>query len=154
MERRGARSTGYLVVLVGALAFVVGCFLPYFDYRQSAVGSVSLYRLYTNSIGGQKTIVGGALVLFAGVATLAWVAIAGLRGSENWTRRALAAVVVAWSLTWIGALLTHAQFGVDRLAGYWVLLLSVLLVLIGTILVWMPPRGEEPDDGTGAAEDV
>ena len=145
MERRGARLIGYVVVLVGAAAFVVGCFLPYLQYRQPGIGSVSLYRLYSVTLGGEGTSVGGALVLFAGTATLAWVAVAGLRGGEDWTRRALAAVVVAWSLTWIGSLLNHSQFGVPRVAGYWILLLSVLVVLVGTILVWMPPRGEVPE---------
>ena len=41
-ERRLVESTGYVVVLLGVVAFVGGCFLPYFDYRQSGVGSLSL----------------------------------------------------------------------------------------------------------------
>jgi hypothetical protein len=68
-------------VLLGALAFVVGCFLPYYDYRPSGIGSVSLYRLYMFGLGDPGISVGGVLVLFAGVATLVWVATAGLRGS-------------------------------------------------------------------------
>jgi hypothetical protein len=150
MERRGPGSIGYVVVLLGVVAFVVGCFLPYMSSRGSGAGSVSLSRLYTLSLGGRGTSLGGVLVLFAGTATVGWIAIMGLRGSEDWTRRALAAVVVAWSLTWFGALLNHSQFGAPRVAGYWVILLSVLVVLIGTILVWMPARGEVPAEESEA----
>lgn len=60
MERRWrAGSTGSVAVLLGAVAFVVGCFLPYFDYRQSRIGSLSLYSLYAQSLGGGGTSVGG-----------------------------------------------------------------------------------------------
>ena len=143
-ERRRAGSTGYVVVLLGVVAFVGGCFLPYFDYRQSGVGSLSLYRLYTLSLGGEGTSVSGVLILFAGVATLAWVAVAGIRGSGNWTRPALAAVAIAWSLTWIGTLLGHTQLGAPRVFGYWVLVVAVGVVMIGTIVVWISPRGDIP----------
>jgi hypothetical protein len=48
-ERRSERSrpTGYLVVLIGAMGFVVSCFLPYLDYQvlPSQPGPPSLYRL-------------------------------------------------------------------------------------------------------------
>src|SRR5687767_13370625 len=45
MERRWrAGSTGYVVVLLGAVAFVVGLFLPYYDYDVSPF-SLSLYRV-------------------------------------------------------------------------------------------------------------
>lgn len=38
---------GYVVALLGVVAFVAGCFLPYFDYRPSGAGSVSLHGLLT-----------------------------------------------------------------------------------------------------------
>lgn len=85
------------------------------------------------------------LVLFAGAATLTWIALAGVRGSGSWTHEALAAVVIAWSLTWIGTLIGHSRFGIPRLVGYWVLVLSVGLVLLGTILVWISPRADIPE---------
>ena len=88
---------------------------------------------------------GGVLVLFAGVATLAWIAIAGIRGSGTWTHQALAALVIAWSLTWIGSLLGHSQLGAPLVVGYLVLILSVVVVVIGTILVWISPRGDIPE---------
>ena len=110
MDRRG-EAKGYVVVLLGALAFVVGCFLPYYDYPPSGIESVSLYRLYTFGLGAPGISVGGVLVLFAGLATLVWVALAGVRGSGNWTRPTLVAVSIAWSLTWIGTLLNASRFG-------------------------------------------
>jgi hypothetical protein len=160
MERRWrAGSTGYVVVLIGVVAFVVGCFLPYYEYAQSPLGSVSLYRLMMFPPSGAEADVGAFLFLFAGIATLAWVAIAGVRGSESWTRSALAAVTIAWSLTWIGTLLGAFQFATRRLLGYWVLFLGVGVVVIGAIMVWVsgradvveieaPPaeRGREPRD--------
>ena len=84
---------------------------------------------------------GGFLYLFGGVATLAWIAIAGIRGSR-WTRTALAAVTVAWSLTWIGSLLgiSRLAFDVPRRVGWWVLLLGVAVVVIGTIVTWISDR--------------
>lgn len=141
MERRGrAGSTGYVVLLIGAVAFVVGCFLPYYDYDVSPF-SVSLYRAMMFNPGGAEASAGAFLLLFAGVATLAWIAIAGVRGSGGWTRPTLAAVTIVWSLTWIGILLGASGFGA-RLVGYWVLLLSVGVVVIGTIMVWVSARAD------------
>jgi hypothetical protein len=141
-RRRGAEPTGYVVVLLGAAAFVAGLFLPYFDYSDiSPMRSASLYRLMMFGPGGPAADVGAFLNLFAGVATLAWIAIAGVRGSAGWTRPALAAVTIAWSLTWIGTLLGASGFGTPRLIGFWVLLLSVGVVMIGTIVVWVSAQG-------------
>jgi hypothetical protein len=81
MDRRW-EAKGHVVVLLGALAFVVGCFLPYYDYRPSGIGSVSLYRLYMFGLGDPGISVGGVLVLFAGVATLVW----GRNRGASWIR--------------------------------------------------------------------
>ena len=142
-RRRRAGSTGYVVVLFGAVAFVAGCFLPYYDYGPTAsLDSASLYQLMMFNPGGAEASAGAFLFLFAGVATLAWVALAGVRGSEGWTRSALVAVTIAWSLTWFGVLLGAARFGTPLLVGFWVLLLSVGVVVIGTIMTWVSPRAE------------
>jgi hypothetical protein len=45
MDRRW-EAKGSVVVLLGALAFVVGCFLPYYDYRPSGIGSVSVRAVH------------------------------------------------------------------------------------------------------------
>lgn len=138
MERR-AGSTGYVVVVLGAVAFVVGLFLPYYEYEVSP-GSLSLYRLTMFERGELVTSVSGGLYLFGGIATLAWIALAGVRTSEGWTRPALAAVTVAWSLTWMGLLLGASRFGTPLLVGYWVLFLSVIVIVIGTIMVLVAAR--------------
>jgi hypothetical protein len=102
-ERRSERSrpTGYLVVLIGAMGFVVSCFLPYLDYQvlPSQPGPPSLYRLIMLTSRTLAERAGGFAYLFAGVATLASVAIAGIRGTRPWTPFALTAVTTAWSLT-------------------------------------------------------
>jgi hypothetical protein len=150
-QRKLTGSTGYLVVLLGAAAFVTGLFLPYFDYRPIAGRAMSLYRLTMLSPGDPATNWGGGLFLFAGVATLAWIAIAGIRGSGGWTRSALAAVTIVWSLTWLGVLLGASLFVVSRAVGYWVLLLSLGVVVIGAISVWVSARAEVAKDDAPAS---
>ncbi len=145
-QRRRAGSTGYVVVLLGVAAFVTGLFLPYYDYGPSGLGSFSLYRMTMVSRGEVLISVGGVLFLFAGVTTVAWVAIGGVRGSGDWTRPALAAVATAWSLTWFGSLLGASLYLGPRLAGYWVLLLGVGAVVVGTILVWVADRADATKD--------
>ena len=33
MERRGSGSAGYVIVLLGVIAFVVGCFFPFWELQ-------------------------------------------------------------------------------------------------------------------------
>jgi hypothetical protein len=146
MERRGSGSVGYLIVLVGVITFVVGSFLPYWGPGGPA-GTISLFRLFVMPTFDDADLsgsVGGFLYLFGGVATLAWIAVAGIRGSR-WTRSALTAVTVAWSLTSIGWLLTIAGLAFDtpRRAGWLVLLLGVVVAVIGTIVIWIGDRRAE-----------
>ena len=63
-------SKGYVVVLLGALAFVVGCFLPYYDYRPSGIESALPVQGCTRSASmARGSASASMLVLFAGVAT-------------------------------------------------------------------------------------
>ena len=148
MERRGSRPVGYVIVLVGAVAFVVGCFLPFWDVpsgMRSLNNGPSYFRFVVVEGAEVATSVGGCMLLFGGPAALAWIAIAGINGSR-WTRPALAAATVVWSLTWIGVLLGVSRFGdriVDRGVGWWVLLLGVGVVVIGTIVIWIGGRRAE-----------
>lgn len=147
MERRGSRSAGYVIGLVGVMAFVVGCFLPYWDLPSGMRPlnyNTSYFRLVVSEGAGVATNVGGFMLLFGGPAALAWIAIAGIRGSR-WTRPALFAATVVWSLTWIGVLLGVSRLTVDepRRVGWWVLLLGVGVVVIGTILIWISDRQAE-----------
>ena len=80
---------------------------------------------------------GGFLFLFGGVATIALIAMAGIRG-YGWTRLVLAGATVVWSLTWIGMLLAQRSIpNAGRGVGWWVLLLGVAVVVIGTIVTWI-----------------
>ena len=89
--------------------------------------------------------VGGVLFLFAGVTTVAWVAIAGVRGSGDWTRPALAAVASPGRSRGSGHSSAHPCLG-SPTAGYWVLLLGVGVVVVGTILVWVSDRADATKD--------
>jgi len=139
---------GYVIVLVGAFAFVVSCFLPYFHLADGTYPTSpswgSFYRLEVLRPGGTAFgHLGGFLFLFAGIATIASIALAGLSGARRWTSVALVAVAIAWSLTWIGTLLNFSQLlGPSRGVGYWLQLISVLVVAGGTIRVWSSVRRE------------
>ena len=136
------RSAGYVVVPVGLAGFVVGCFLPYSAVIGTGPGraTASLYRLVVLSGETILQTVGGLLYLFAGVATLAVIAVAGLVGGRRSTPVALAAVTVAWSLWELGILLFQSRFVSPSETGYWVLLISVLVVAASTIAVWVAAR--------------
>jgi hypothetical protein len=107
-QRRGSNLGGYLVVLVGAVGFVVRCFLPYLGGESLLPmgGSVSLYRLTSFGNDGLERL-GGLLYLFAGAATVGVIALAGIGRPREWTRYALVAGTAAWTLTWIGILITR-----------------------------------------------
>jgi hypothetical protein len=154
MERRGSGSVGYVIVLLGVIAFVVGCFLPFWNIPSGMLPHTynpSYFRLVVVEGAEVATSVGGFLLLFGGPAALSWIAIAGIRGSR-WTRPAVAAATVVWSLTWIGMLLGISRFGpltVDRGVGWWVLLLGVAVVVIGTAVIWISDRRDEARADSG-----
>ena len=84
-------------------------------------------------------MVGAFLNLFAGVATIALVSLAGLRG-HRWARPALLALSVAWSLTWIGMALGAIQYLESPRVGYWSIVVSIGVVVAGAIVVWSSSR--------------
>jgi len=154
----GSGVVGYLVVLIGVVAFVLSCFLPYRGFWGSE-GSLfgptpSFYRVVTTGLGTLQSV-GGLLFLFGGAATVAWVALAGLRHGQHERRRTpsiLVAVTVAWSSAWIGVLVSQSGVsGVVYRVGYWTMLVSVGVVVVGTLLVWVSGRqmGHEQDSAAG-----
>jgi hypothetical protein len=133
-------TTGYVVALVGVLGFAVSCFLPYAEVVGApARYSVSLYRLLTV---GDSTLaaVGGFLLPFAGAATIALISLAALLRSRAWVLPALAAASIVWSLTSIGLLLGAYGFYPSVNVGYWLIVVSIALVVLGTILVGLSVR--------------
>ena len=129
-------SRGYVVALIGALSFVASCFLPYYDIEGPVMrdGTLSLFRTMTFREGALG-IAGGYLTLFGGVATVAWISLAGLQGHGRWAPPALLAGSIAWSPMWIGSLLGLPSFLGPVRFGYWLLLLSIGIVLVGAIAV-------------------
>ena len=156
----GSGVVGYVIVLVGVAAFVLGCFLPYRGFwgpeRSSFGPTPSFYRVVTMGLGTLQ-YVGGLLFLFGGAATVAWVALAGLRHGEHEPRRTpsiLVAVTMAWSSAWIGVLVSQSRgvAGVVYRVGYWSMLVSVGVVIVGTIVVWVSARytAHEPSSAVGS----
>jgi hypothetical protein len=158
---RRSSALGYLVVLLGVAGFVLGCFLPYTTVPSvgvqgpvTSVPAYSYYRLVTYIPGGGTThYVGELLFLFGGAATLAWVALAGLRQGQHEHRRTpsiLVAVTVAWSLSWIGVLVSGWRF-FDYEVGFWLMVVGIGVVIAGTIVVWVSARhtAHEPDSAGG-----
>jgi hypothetical protein len=141
-HRMASHSGGYLVVLVGVVAFVVSCFLPYLGGENLLPmnGSVSLYRLISSGLGNDGfERMGGVLYLFGGAATVGLISLAGIGRPREWTRYALMAGTAAWTLTWIGVLINQAGFGPHEV-GYWSLFASMGVVIAGTIVVWVSAR--------------
>jgi hypothetical protein len=141
-EARGPR-VGYLVVLLGAALFVASCFVPYYGFEGPAQRTFSLYEQQTSGVfdGGS---IGRLLYLFAGVAIATSIAVVGIARSEPQPRvpTMLTAAVAAWSLPWIGVMLSVAQttLGLSLEVGYWVQAVSIGVVIIGTIVVMASAR--------------
>ena len=157
MDERGSRGSGtlgYVVVVIGVAAFVLSCFLPYVS---AGSRSFSFYRLVIDVT--EKTAVaavGGFVSLFAGAGVVAWIALAGVRDtrhSRRWLPFALVASTAAWSLTWIGALLNQAEFIEGHRVGYWSLLASLGVAVVGAIVVWLAARARgHEQEATGGPE--
>ncbi len=145
----GPSASGYVIVLLGVAGFVVGCFLPYLSGNLlPGEGTVSLFRLIW--LGAEKPIeqVGVLLQVFAGAATVGVIALLGIGRRRAWTPHALIAGAAAWTLTWIGVLIGQTAFGSYEV-GYWVLLASMGVAIIGTVVVWVSARAHAREPTTG-----
>lgn len=145
-------STGYVVALMGVLGFVVGCFLPYAEVGAPAEHSLSLYRLITMRVTALAAA-GSHLYLFAGAATIALISLAALKKPRAWAFPALAAASIVWSLTWIGILLGGYGFYSSQNVGYWLMAVSIALVVLGTILVGFAVRARHGRQRTSSVSE-
>jgi hypothetical protein len=148
-------EVGYLVALVGVAGFIVSCFLPYLFL--GVTRSMSLYQLVVRAGFSQTVvqIVGGFLQLFAGAGTVAWIALAGIRHrrhAHGLLPFALAVATAAWSLTWIGVLLSQSQIVGSEGVGYWSALVSLGVAIVGTIVVWFSTRAAQDADSAAGPE--
>jgi hypothetical protein len=148
----GPSASGYVIVLLGVVGFVVGCFLPFLSGVIVSPGedSVSLIRLLWTPAEGLLDHLGALLNLFAGAATAGVVALLGVGRQRGCTPNALVAGVAAWTLTWIGVLLNQAGFGPHDV-GYWVLLASMGVAIVGTVVVWVSARAHAREPTTAAS---
>jgi hypothetical protein len=141
-QARGSR-VGYLIVLLGAALFMASCFIPYYGFEVPAQRTFSLYEQQTSGVFDGANI-GRLLYLFAGVAISGSIAVVGVARSEPHPRvpAMLIAAVAAWSLPWIGVMLSTAQTRLDLSLeiGYWVQAVSIGVVIIGTIVVMASTR--------------
>ena len=141
-EARGAR-VGYVIVLIGSALFVASCFIPYYGFEGPAQRTFSLYEQQTTGAFDGAAI-GRLLYLFAGVAIAGSIAVVGVARSDPRPRvpTMLTAAVAAWSLPWIGVLLSTAQtrLGISLELGYWVQAVGIGVVIIGTIVVMASAR--------------
>jgi hypothetical protein len=135
-------SLGYAIVLLVAALFVASCFLPYVGYAGLSIPgtktTTSLYQQLTLGPNGGSSDLSSLLYLFGGLAPVAAVAVVALvRGERRPVLPALlVGAVVAWSLTWIGALLRLGTFlGASLEIGFWLQAVSIGVAVIGTILV-------------------
>ena len=138
----GTSSLGYELILLGVVAFVAGCFLPYYSMQGGPDGrfSPSLYDIETFRRGGLGTF-GGILFLFAGPAALAVAGAFGIGRPRAWTPVATVAIAIVWVLTWIGVLLAGGRlFPPEKEVGYWFLLGGVGVVAVGAIVVGVTSR--------------
>jgi hypothetical protein len=136
-------AVGYIVTLVGAAGFVLGCFLPFLgaDTRPGGEVSISLYRQLTGFAEDGAYRAGELMILFGGVTVVSVVAALGVarRGSRPWASRALVFVAATWAVQWIGYLLVYqamkssSPLGSLR-AGYWCVLGGVVVVGLGAVL--------------------
>jgi hypothetical protein len=151
-------SLGYVIVLLGAALFVASCFLPYVGYAGLSIPgtktTTSLYQQLTLGPNGGSSDLSSVLYLFGGVAPVAAVAVVALvRGERRPVLPALlVGAVVAWSLTWIGALLRLGTLlGASLEIGFWLQAVSIGVTIIGTILVATRRNGAHERGAPGLA---
>lgn len=148
-----ARSvTGYLIVLVGVVGWVVGCFLPLYGVPELDDRTITLYSQV--SFGSTWGDIGGVLYLFGAISAILVISILGVLGViRTGTRFLLVGAVVAWSLVSIGVLISLAAnfvaFSTDVSlgVGYWCCAASVIVVIVGTAVVMAAERRRGSDTG-------
>ena len=133
---RGPSAAGYVIVLVGVVGWVIGYFLPY--THGEPFGEIWP--------GPAPGVLGGAAIVGA-------IALWGIARPSAWTPYALVASSAAWALPWIINLISQERIdqitffqnretihSVGLEVGWWVLLTSLVVVVIGTMVVLVSAR--------------
>jgi hypothetical protein len=138
-----SHPSGYALVLLGVVGFVVSCFLPFYGGTVlGASGSISLYD--SVRLPGSSTVeaLAARLYLFAGTGIVGVIAFLGIVRHRTWTPHALVAAVAVWTLTWLGVLVSQWGF-LQHEVGYWAALASLGVAIVGTTVVWVSSRSPE-----------
>lgn len=146
---RGPRIA-YLVVLLGAAASVVSCFLPYYEVGLGGRSEgVTMFEQLQVGSDAWTLDLSTLLILFGASAVLATIAVTGLagRGHPLWNPALLAVVALAWSLTSFGTLLRASALrrstlphGLSLAVGFWIQAVGVLVVVLGTLALLVAAR--------------
>jgi hypothetical protein len=148
---RGHRAAN-VVVLLGAAAFVVSCFLPYYEIGPAPgglAGEMSLYdQLHFPGSEGWVLELGTFLFLFGAMAVVIALAIVGVTrsGYRVWTPAMLGVAVLAWASTWFGVLLRQVSLlrsliqEMSLAIGFWLQAVSILVVVLGTVAALVTAR--------------
>lgn len=139
-------SVGYVLVIVGAVAFAVAAFLPFIRSTGQLLpsgASASLYRETVNTPGLDRNLTHAALStawLFAGPVLLLVLGLLGLfkRPRPVWVPITLVVLTAFWALGQVNGfvLWTNLAEGDVALAvGYWVTVGAVTLAVLGAVLV-------------------
>jgi hypothetical protein len=140
---------GYIVVLLGVAGWVAGCFLPLYQFGLSVSAT---YRLSEPVLhrGPILARIGNALYLFGTVAAILVICVLGMRSRSIRTEGALVGAVLVWTLVTASIFLsityssgTGSNF--SKGIGYWCLLVSAILVVVGTVMVVVAARRQDAE---------
>lgn len=142
---RTAPKLGYVVVLLGVVAYLVASFLhlygPSIALRSANITEFqTYYRLMTNPfhLGDTLDFITGFVTLFTGPAIIAALSLVGMTRSprSSWVGITLVVACVMWVSIVIPLLIRIRNLTSDGqiAVGYWALLASVAVVVIGSLI--------------------
>jgi hypothetical protein len=103
-------------------------------------------ELYTIEPSAAAAIA-SVLILFTGPAVLSAISLVGLLLPRPWAVAAVIPVSIVWSSMWIGILVNGAtRSNTDTAVGYWLMLVCVVAVPIGSAAVFLSTRGPRSSD--------
>jgi hypothetical protein len=122
------------VILAGVVGFLIGSFLPFYDLALTDESPSFARQMLTGLPETPGWEVGGILMLFAATAVVGVMAAIGLgAGARDSATQTLIGAAVAWSITWVGALLRSTGFSVE--IGFFVMWVGIGVVVVGTVIV-------------------
>lgn len=147
-----------MIVLVGVAGFVLSRFLPYTTFQAVVGADICVATLLLLPIGHDYSwrrapIRGRTPVSVRWCRDPRLGRARGTRHGQHERRRTpsiLISVTVAWSLSWIGLLVNASGF-YEHEVGFWSMLVSAGVVIVGTIVVWVSSRHatQETDPAAG-----